>query len=206
MAITASRRRFPRVWFATEAAAFGLACGALLLADQASARPAQPMTAPHDRVGLIEGVPAMAGGLSRVVSREAEPAAHILADRHRFQMSGVHARPVAAHMIDVQAGRDRANHPLIHHTMRGAVLAFDEQRSIAAVAQRASPNPASVVLLDARQHAVQWISRWSSYLPRSATRTLAIEDVFPVPVVVGESVFSLLQPYSFALACGHVAL
>jgi hypothetical protein len=173
-------------------------------AVEPSARATQAMTFPQDRVGLIEWVTAQARGLSRVMTSEPETAPHIFAARYRFQMRRVHTGPVAAQMIDVQAGRDGTNHPFVHDAVRSEVLAFDNQRGITAVAQRTRPDPASVVLLNTIEYAVQWIACRSAYLAGAATRALAIEDVFAVAAVVVASVVRLGFPFTFAF--GHASL
>jgi len=204
MAITALRTWARCARLAPERAALCLSRGALFRADRFSTGPTQAMPAPHDRVGLVKRMAVNAARLLRVVSGEADAAAHIFATGHRIEMHRVHARPVSAQVIELQAGGDRPNHPLIQNAVRGAVLTVDGQRPIAAVAPGASPNPAAVMLLDARQHTLQRIAPRSSHLAGATSRALSVQDVFAVPVVVGERVFRSLDSCGFALAGSHV--
>lgn len=100
--------------------ALGLAINAPL------ARPTDPTFAGrsfvslHDRVAFVERVALIAMGLAGIPRTRANAAQRIRAHRHRFKMARVETRLVAAEMIDHEAGRDRADQPLVCDPMNTA--------------------------------------------------------------------------------------
>jgi len=60
-------------------------------------------------IGPIERVPLTARNLPGVYGREADPSPQVFGVRHRLQVIGVDARPVAAKVVDDQPFRDWAN-------------------------------------------------------------------------------------------------
>ena len=78
-----------------------------------------------------------------------EPSSDILLRGDRFEVIRIDAVPDAAQMVELESFGDRANHPLVGHTVSGSnIVRPDSEQAVALPSDAPIPQPALRCFLD----------------------------------------------------------